>query len=249
MALEGEQMNFLEKTVALIERKGMWRIVQALLVILVFVYFVNNGEQFLGGIIETVTTKTIEKDTEIKVTKHDMALEVRQTIKPQMTAILRSTLDVLSADRVFVMEMHNGTNNTAGLPFIYGEMTYEEVADGVLHVDEDYTQLNLSRFNFPLYIEKNHIWQGSIEELSKIDDKLAKRLASNGVTYFIISHIHGVKNELGYFGISYCDNNQPKSKDFITTKMLEMTQKISTLLDATNITYEDVEEEIRRKKM
>ena len=66
MALEGEQMNFLEKTVDLIERKGMWRIVKALLVILVFAYFVNNGEQFLGGIIDTVTTEAIKKEGKIK---------------------------------------------------------------------------------------------------------------------------------------------------------------------------------------
>lgn len=242
MALEGEQMNFLEKTVDLIERKGMWRIVKALLVILVFAYFVNNGEQFLGGIIDTVTTEAIKKEGKIKYDEHTAALEVRKQIRPKIINILKQILSDLNADRVFVMEMHNGTNNTAGLPFIYGEMTYEEVADNVNHVDEDYTQLNLSRFDFPMYIERNHLWQGNIDELSKIDEKLAKRLSSNDVTYFVILHIYGVKTELGYFGVSYCHNKEPKDCNYIVTKMVEATQKLSTLLDATNINYDNTNE-------
>lgn len=242
MALEGEQMSFLEKTVDLIERKGMWRIVKALLVILVFVYFINNGEQFLGGIIDTVTTEAIKKEDKLKDDEHTAALEVRKQIRPKIINILKQILSDLNADRVFVMEMHNGTNNTAGLPFIYGEMTYEEVADNVNHVDEDYTQLNLSRFDFPLYVEHNHLWQGSIDELSKIDEKLAKRLSSNDVTYFVILHIHGIKTELGYFGVSYCHNKEPKDSNYIVTKMVEATQKLSTLLDATNINYDSVNE-------
>lgn len=154
MAVDGEQMNFLEKLVALIETKGMWRIIQALLVLLVFVYFINNGEQFLGGIIETVTEKTIKTNNEMIANEHDAALEVRKQIKPVVNSLLKNTLADLNADRVFVMEMHNGTNNTAGLPFVYGEITYEEVAENINHVDEDYTNLNLSRFDFPLYVEK-----------------------------------------------------------------------------------------------
>lgn len=73
----------------------------------------------------------------------------------------------------------------------------------------------------------------------KIDEKIAKRLSSNDVTYFVILHIHGVKNELGYFGVSYCNGKEPKSADYIVTKVMETTQKLSTLLDATNIIYDE----------
>jgi hypothetical protein len=128
--------------------------------------------------------------------------------------------------------MHNGTNNVAGLPFIYGEMTYEEVRSNISHVDEDYTSINLSRFSFPMFIEKNHIWYGTVDELKAIDPKISGRLASNDVTYLAIIDLHGVVNSLGYFGFTYCNGKVvPNSKE-IETHLMSTAQKLSILLDS-----------------
>ena len=235
MALEGEQLGFLEKTLKLIEKYGLFRIFKALCVIALFVYVMFNGATIVENIVGKVTKEIIHDEKVEKNRLHDIAMERRQEIKPLIDNVMMSTLNQLNADRVFVIEMHNGTNNTSGLPFLYGEMTYEIVADNVSHVDDDYMNFSLSRFAFPSYIEKEHIWVGSIEDFKQIDSKLAQRLMSNDVSYIAISHIHGVKNELGFYGITYCNGKEPKTQQVIFTKLMEDTQKLSTLLDSSTI--------------
>lgn len=243
MALEGEQLGFLEKTVKLIEKYGLFKILKALCVIALFVYVMCNGADLIEGIVQKVTRETIKDEAVEKVRLHDIALEKRQLIKPQIDSLLFATLHDLNADRVFIIEMHNGTNNVSGLPFLYGEMTYEQVANGIAHVDDDYTNLSLSRFNFPTYLEKKHIWIGGIDDMAAIDPKLTQRLKSNDVTYLGVMHIHGIKNELGYFGITYCNGSVPKAYDDILNTLLKKTQMLSTLLDSSNLIEEIQEQE------
>ena len=241
MALEGEQLGFLEKTLKLIEKYGLFKIFKALCVIALFVYVMCNGATIVENIVQKVTKETLHDENVEEDRMHDIAMERRQEIKPLIDNILMSTLNQLNADRVFIIEMHNGTNNTSGLPFLYGEMTYETVADNISHVDDDYVNFSLSRFTFPSYIERERIWVGSIEEFKQIDSKLAQRLMSNDVSYIAISPIHGVKNELGFFGITYCNGKEPKSQQVILTKLMEDTQKLSTLLDS-NTLFEETQE-------
>ena len=131
MALEGEQLGFLEKALKLIEKYGLFKIFKALCVIALFVYVMCNGATIVENIVEKVTKETLRDENVEKDRMHDIAMERRQEIKPLIDNILMSTLNQLNADRVFIIEMHNGTNNTSGLPFLYGEMTYETVADNI----------------------------------------------------------------------------------------------------------------------
>lgn len=231
MPLEGEQLGFLEKVIKIINKYGLFKVFQALCVIGIFVYLMYNAHT-VGQSVQGIVRNEIETHTEKIEQEHNDALEIRKKIKPDIDKALKEALVSLDADRVFVMEMHNGNNNTSGLPFVYGEMTYEQVRSGIGHIDDDYINLNLSRFSFPLYLEKEHIWQGSMEELANIDDKLAKRLSSNEVTYIAITHIHGVDNLLGYFGITYCNNKQPKPIKDIVAQLTMTTQQLAIMLDA-----------------
>lgn len=231
MPLEGEQLGFLEKVIKIINKYGLFKVFQALCVIGIFVYLMYNAHT-IGQSVQGIVRNEIETHTEKIEQEHNDALEIRKKIKPDIDKALKEALVSLDADRVFVMEMHNGNNNTSGLPFVYGEMTYEQVRSGIGHIDDDYINLNLSRFSFPLYLEKEHIWQGSMEELANIDDKLAKRLSSNEVTYIAITHIHGVDNLLGYFGITYCNNKQPKPIKYIVAQLTMTTQQLAIMLDA-----------------
>lgn len=224
-----EQVGVIEKTIKIINKYGIFKIVEALIVIGAFLYLVHNVSN-----IPQIVDNVFKNRTERVQYEHDVALETRRNIKPEVDDILRRTISQLNADRIFVMELHNGTNNTAGLPFIYGEMTYEEVKTGVHHVDEDYISINLSRFDFPLYLRRNRVFCGTIDELKKIDDKLAMRMSANGVTYFAIMSMHGITNELGYFGVSYCGNSKPAALENILEQLTICSQKLAILLDSSN---------------
>lgn len=222
-----EQLGVLERIIKLMDKYGMWKIFQALLVLAGFLYIMYNVQN-----LPEIVSSAFTRQTEISKEQHDAAVEIRRSIKPDIDRLLKAALDNMNADRAFIMEMHNGTNNVAGLPFIYGEMTYEEVRDHITHVDEDYTSVNLSRFNFPMYLEKNHMWNGSIDEMEEIDSKLASRLTSNDVTYIAIIGLHGVNHELGYFGFTFCNGkNQPSEKE-IEKCLVSTAQKLSILLDS-----------------
>lgn len=224
-----KELGVLEKTINLIDRHGIIKIFKAIFILVVAVYVCYNGIN-VNKIVEDIFKK--------HQTEHDMALEYRKKINPDVRLILKNLLLKTNADRAFVMEMHNGTNNVSGLPFMYGEMTYEEVTHGTEHIDEDYTNLNLSRFPFATFLCLNHSWSGSVEELSKVDDKLALRLTSNGVHYIMMKCMHGSNGkELGFLGITYVKRQAPPQSELKQIKDdLDVASNLLVLkLDINNI--------------
>lgn len=226
MEISEAPVKLLERVLKLLNKYGVWKIIQAIILIGLLLYVVFN----INTIPETIQY-VLRQDKIEDVATHDAAIEVRKRIKPQIDSILSNTLHSVDADRVFVLEMHNGTNNPSGLPFLYVEMTYCCVAEDVHHVDDDYINLNLSRFEFPYFLEEQHYWYGSVEQLKNVDNKLALRLESNDAKYFAIMTIQGLQNELGYFGVTFTRDVSVDNTDELMMKLVDATQKISTLLD------------------
>jgi len=218
-------VNMFETMVNVVKNNKMFDIVKTFLVLVLLVYITYNITELPEIVKNVFNARTTELQME-----HDTAVERRRNIKPQIDAILFETMNTLNADRIYVIEMHNGTNNTSGLPFIYGEMTYEQTRRDVEHVDEDYMSINLSRFEYPLYLEKNQIFCGTIDDLSKIDKKLAFRLKATNATYVGGVAMNGVENELGYIGITYC-NSEPVGRQEIIRVLSIASQKLTALLD------------------
>lgn len=218
-------VSMFETAVKVVKENKMLDIMKTILIITLLLYIgyhVNDLPDIVRHAFES-------RNTELQM-EHDSAVERRRVIKPQVDLVLAETMATLKADRVYVIEMHNGTNNTAGLPFIYGEMTYEMARNGIEHIDEDYVSINLSRFEFPMFLEENHMFFGDIEALSKVDEKLAMRMSANGVTFIAITAMHGANNELGYFGISYC-GSEPVNPRLIVSTITVASQKLSAMLD------------------
>lgn len=213
-----------------IKKHGIFRIIESIAFIGLGLYLIYNVSN-----IPDIINDVFRHKTEQTIIEHDAAIEARHAIRPEIDDINKRTLSYLNADRVFIMELHNGTNNTSGLPFIYGEMTYEDAKNGIHHIDEDYSSINLSRFDFPLYLKNNRIFCGTIDELAKVDDKLAMRMKSNDATYIAIITMHGILNELGYFGITYCNGNKPADKETIIQHLTLCSQKLSILLDSATV--------------
>ena len=227
--MNGKQVTVLERLVKIVKKYGIFKILQALFVMAAFLYIIYNVSN-----IPEIIDRVFSSHTETVQLEHDEAVNARREIKPVVDSLLASTITALKCDRAYVVEMHNGTNNTAGLPFIYGEMTYEETNGSTYHIDEDYVRVNLSRFSLPLFLETNHIFCGTIDDLRVIDGKLAQRLSSNDVVYLALITMHGINNELGYYGISYCNNSAPLDRNKIIQNLTVTSQKLSILLDSNN---------------
>ena len=183
----------------------------------------------LFNIDETVQN-AIQNHDEAQIEAHDRAVEKRYENSPKIDKILNEVLYKYGADRVCIVEMHNGTKNVAGLPFIYGEMTYETCRDGILPVDADYTQFNLSRLSFPTFMFEHNAFCGAMNEVNRIDDKFAERLMVNNSTYLCGYTLHGSTNVIGYFGVIWC-GGAPEETNQLMKDLAAYAQKLAVLLD------------------
>ena len=91
---------------------------------------------------------------------HTEGTNIRNEVSPKVNNVLLKMMYELNADRVCVLEMHNGKENPTSLPFIYCDMTYEETRGKTPYVSEEYENLNMSKFTFPTYLWKNRYFSG-----------------------------------------------------------------------------------------
>jgi hypothetical protein len=180
--------------------------------------------------IDQTVQDAINSHTKAEIEAHDRAVEKRYANSPKIDKIMSEVLYKYGADRVCIVEMHNGTKNVAGLPFIYGEMTYEVCRDGILPVDSDYTQFNLSRLSFPIFMFEHNAFCGSMNEVNRIDDKFAERLLVNNSTYLCGYTLHGSTNVIGYFGVIWC-GGAPDETNQLMKDLAVYAQKLAILLD------------------
>ena len=70
--------------------------------------------------------EAMKRSEEAAKRHHAELVTKRFEVSPLISNELRRLLIALDADRAAILEMHNGTNNASGLPFIYGDMAYED---------------------------------------------------------------------------------------------------------------------------
>lgn len=240
MALEKETLGFWERLIKMVDKYGYWRLTKVVLFVAFTITVLCLGKNFGGNYSferqKEVMSEVMYEADQQKTLLHSEQMQMRENIKPYITSLLKDALSSMNADRAFVIELHNGSNNTAGLPFVHCTMTYEEDARGIESIGEDYQNLSLSRFNFPEYLHKHDLWFGTIDEFEQIDPKVTSRMKNNGVTYLVITTIRSENSEIGYFGFTYCNGKEHKSDKDMMEFMVYAIQKLSKWLD------KDVEE-------
>ena len=235
MTLEKESLGFWERLMKFKDKYGYWNLIKLVLFVaftITLLFLAKNfGENYSFERQKEAISEVMDQNTQQLFIEHAEQMQIRRNIKPMVTDLLKSTINEMDADRAFVFELHNGSNNTAGLPFIHCTMTYEETARNIDPIDEDYQNLSLSRFSFPEYLHKHNLWFGTIEEFENIDKKIASRMKHNGATYLVITTIRSDDSEIGYFGFTYCDGKKHKDNKEMMEFMVHVVQKLSKLLD------------------
>ena len=243
MALQKETLGFWEKLIKMSEKYGYWKLTKVVMFVVFTITMLclgkNFGENYNFKEQKALISQVIDEKDKSRIKTHSNEMKMRTAIKPYVTGLLKSTLIEMGADRAFVIELHNGTNNTTGLPFVHCTMTYEEDAKGIETIDEDYQNLTLSRFSFPEYLHEHGIWFGDVDEFAKIDPKIASRLKNNNVTYLAVANIRADADEIGYYGFTYCYGNKPKSEKEIMEYIVLSVQKLSRWLNMDLTTSKD----------
>lgn len=236
MALEKETLGFWERLMKFKNKHGYWNLTKLVLFVAFSIAIIclakNFGENYSFERQKSALNEVMREDKQQMFLEHEVQMEQRRSIKPHVMEILKNTLIEMNCGRAFVIELHNGSNNTAGLPFIHASMTYEVVARDIEPIDEDYQNISLTRFVFSEYLHQHDLWFGPIDEFVELDPKMGKRLMHNGATYLVITTIRSEETEIGYFGFLYYDDGdhefaQKEKMDFI----LHAVQKLSKLLN------------------
>lgn len=216
--------------VEVVKNNGIVRVLSSMIMFSMFcimIYVLANQDSVLKGFAKY--------QRELANKEHIEKVEFRMKyINPRIDGLLYNLLLKTDAQRVCVIEMHNGTDNLTGLPFIYGEITYENVSNSdVQLIAEDYGRMNLSKYPISYKIYKDRHWSGTIEELKQIDPKLAMAMTYNNAKYVYFILLRGNSTELGFLSITYNDVSR-LNKQKTYGEAIYSAQELSILLDYSN---------------
>lgn len=222
--------NFNESLVMFNNNKSTY--ILAVLANLCLIYFTNRATR-LNDQKHTVDLyiKGKRQAEEIEKKKHDELVERRIKNNPKINEILKDVLINLDADRVTVCEMHNGTNNLAGVPFLFADMAYFANAHDVEDISDEYKNVNLSRLPFVANHFDEGIFLKTVEEIEEEDQRFAMKLRIGKTKFFAGMVIRGVKYPIGFLSVTYTEGSAIPSKTEIIAEMNKAAQIISSLLD------------------
>ena len=221
-----EQLSFFERAVKIVDKYGTFKVIISIVLFALFL-LVTVGTPIITKYSMEKSIDAAEKNKELT---HIRDLENRREVQPQIYSVLDNLLESTKADRAFIIELHNGSQNINGVPFLHGTVTYERVREGVENIDEEYQNLSLSRFESSIYMHNNLHFVGSVKDLAKIDKKIAAKLTSNQVSYVAVTTLHDGEKEWGWFGILYSEGRPIPSKEKMLNELLISSQTISGIL-------------------
>lgn len=145
---------------------------------------------FIGAVTWKITSSDLIDKALQSLTEKSRDLDnFRKELNPKINALLDKTRLETRADRAFIFEYHNGTSSLIGIPFLYVDMTYESYGSGILPYVDEFSKLNTSKFPIFEYVQTHKYWNGTIEQLEKIDFRFSSRLKTEGIKYVFIRAI------------------------------------------------------------
>ena len=222
-----ENKSFIREILELIDKYGVVRIVGAVILMLFISYATYLS--FNPSIL-------FERYEKYESERHYEMFDYRMHALPYVEKNLNSLLHETDAMRAYIIEMHNGKANSAGLSFNYGTMTYEADNDCCLSIREDYAEFSLERYPLLVKVYSDGFWSGTIDEIAAIDKRLAHKVCANDGGYIALAMIYGIKSEIGFLGIAFTE--KPENDSELRKILYKYTSMISPLLDGEKVKQE-----------
>lgn len=217
----GNVIGWLERLLKLKKDYGLGNILTA--VMLLFITIVMGVVAFKPEVI-------VEQVQKMQVEQHQRAVDKRIKADPEIREAINDLRVELGADRVFIVEAHNGGSNLTNLPFLYVDMTYESTRTGVMQVEDEYKNVRLQRYNFCTYMYNNNYFYGSVEDVMELDPIFSYRIQGDGVKYIGVVVLYGQYTLIGALGIEYTIS-EPLDANTIRIAIYKYASKLSILLN------------------
>lgn len=170
-------------------------------------------------------------DVEVKKMHADLTIK-RLEINHLIDNELKDLLMRLDADRAAILELHNGTNNFAGLPFVYADMSYEQVSNRISYATDEFKNFNLAKLSFCSAHWKDKTWIGSVNEVEKDDAYFAAKLRFVQVNFGSFVILEGIYGPVGILSLFWKSEDEHPSKSKIMAELNHSSQILTTLLSS-----------------
>lgn len=137
----------------------------------------------------------------------------------------------VNADRVLLLELHNGNTGLGGFPFAKCSATYEALNDGVVPVAHQYQELNLSLMPFASKLFDEGYWCGDTQDLKEIDKALCYRMLGNDTSHFAGIVIQGVDKPIAFLFVKFKDVGNEHNCEEIKRIIQDNAFQIALLLE------------------
>ena len=183
-------LGWLDTILKTIKKYGVLEIVKAILLL----FFVSMTIRICidPGFIFEAWTEWAKRN-------HDRELVERNEKDEKLKNTLGQFLYKYHADRVFVIQYHNGTKD-----WQHGTMRFEKCLPNTVSMKSDYVNFNLTWLDLPFYLKENDLFIGSMDELERIDPVLHSQLLNKNVDYLACVLIRNEYGEpYGIFGATW----------------------------------------------
>ena len=219
-------IGVLDKALNLVERYKLKTIFKGCFIILIIaalIGFLNNP------------TLIFEKYEEWKEKQHQTEMDIRTVNNDKIQHFIEKSLYKIGADRITILELHNGNTGVGGLPFTKCSATFEYMDDGIQPIANQYQEQQLSLIPFANHLFKEGYWCGDIKELEQYDRALYHRMSSNGTEHFAACVIEGVDKPLALLFVSFgeVDMNEHNCQT-VREQIRHISLEIALLLELNN---------------
>ena len=218
----GNTIGWIERLSNLVKKAGLQNIILTIMVL----FIVTVAGQFVFN-----PEGVIKKYEEINNKRHTEAVIKRLENEPEIRANLLSLKNELHADRVYVLETHNGGTNLAGLPFLYVDLTYAEPKSSLTWLESEYKNVRLSRYPWATELYQNNYYSEPVEYLKDLDPELYFRLSSENVGYMAAIMMYGKDNPSGVIGVVYTNDDVVPNKEEIRKALIKYSTILSPMFN------------------
>ena len=217
------------------DKHSVWMIVALFFIVSAFYQLAKSvqrqsRQEYKEERIDDVET-AIKRNDEATKRHHMELVQKRFEVSPLISNELKRLLIALDADRAAILEMHNGTNNASGLPFIYGDMAYEEISPNVGYAADEFKNFNLAKLPFVSLHYAEKTWIGSVDDVAKDDPYFAAKLRVVEVNFGAFVILEGINGPVGFLTLFFKDEKKHPTKARIIAELNHSAQILSTLLD------------------
>lgn len=215
-------ITWLEKGLKLIKEYGIGRIITGALLIAflsVMFWFIFNP------------TRAFEVYDEWKKRQHDTLMELRMDNAPKIQSSIDKLTYKVGASRCVILELHNGSESAAGIPFKKCSATYEALNVGASPIASYYQEQNLSLIPFASHLFHCGYWCGSVDELAEIDKSLCFKMKSNGTEHFAACVIEGIDKPLAIMIISFENIDEHHNCEEVRNNIRHIAMELAVIFE------------------